>query len=236
MQRRHQFGVEQAAIHHRDHFERAVVGDAAPGDHHRLEPEPPRQRRGLRAAAVHHDQPDRQRSQQRELLGHLVELVPVGQHLAAELDDEDLVAIGAHVAQRALEPGDSLGRVDRQAGLLPIKFQQQCPLHVQAILRLVHHGALRSVQHRTVDLDVAAHRQAVHRDPVPPAVRRIRSAVSRQSRLPSRHAARRRDCRNAAATPTPWRRRRLRRRSRRRDRRSSRSVPPRCAASVRIAP
>ena len=42
----------------------------------------------------------------------VVEHLRLAQHLAAELDDEDLVAVGAHVAERALETGDALGGVD----------------------------------------------------------------------------------------------------------------------------
>ena len=42
-------------------------------------------------------------------VGDLVEHLGVAQHVAAELHDEDLVAVGADVAERALEAGDALG-------------------------------------------------------------------------------------------------------------------------------
>ena len=46
----------------------------------------------------------------------------------------------------------------------PQQLQQQRPLRVEPVLRLVHHDRVGPVQHRVVDLHVAAHRQAVHHD------------------------------------------------------------------------
>ena len=97
-QRGEQVGVELAGVDHLGHLERRVVGDASAGDHLRLVPEPAAQRRRLRPAAVHHDDPDTERVQQRELRGRLVTDAGVAQHVAAQLHDEDLVAIRAHVA------------------------------------------------------------------------------------------------------------------------------------------
>ena len=71
----------------------------------------------------------------------------------------------------------------------PDQLQQQRPLRMQPVLRLVHHRGGRSVEHGVVDLDVAAHRQAVHDDPLAAARGAEPRPVSRQSRSPARSAA-----------------------------------------------
>ena len=63
-------------------------------------------------AAVHDDEADAERGEQRELRRHLVEHLRLAHDVAAELDDEDLVPVGPDVAQRALEAGDAFGGVD----------------------------------------------------------------------------------------------------------------------------
>jgi hypothetical protein len=63
---------------------------------------------------VHHDQADAEGGEQGELRGHSLEDLRLAHDVPAELDDEDLIAVGADVAKGALEAGDAFRGVDGQ--------------------------------------------------------------------------------------------------------------------------
>ena len=107
-ERGQQVHVQLPGVDHLRDGQGVVVGDASPGDDPRLVAHPAAERRGLRAAAVHHHEADAEAGQERHLGGDVVHRPRVRQHLAAELDHEDLVTIGADIAQGALQPGNSL--------------------------------------------------------------------------------------------------------------------------------
>ena len=119
----------------------------------------------------------------------------------------------------------------------PDQLQQQRPLRVQPVLRLVHHHRVRPVEHRVVDLDVAPHRQAVHHDALaaaggPEPARREPPVAQPRAQRRLLLAA----CRTASPSPTTSRTPR-----RRRPCASSGSSmmwtnsPPRCCASRRMS-
>ena len=111
-ERRQHVGVEGAGVDHLRHLERRVVGDAPSGHDHRLGAEPAREGGRLGSAAVDDDDADAEGVEQRDLGRDAVERMVVLDHFAAELHDEDVIAVGAHVAQGALEAGDTLVRID----------------------------------------------------------------------------------------------------------------------------
>src|SRR5690606_40219269 len=90
----------------------------------------------------------------------------------------DLIAVGPHVAQCALESCNAPSGIDAHSVISfgsmitsiqwcsarTDQLQQQCALHMQTILGLINHSAPRTVEHISVDLHVAAHRQTVHRN------------------------------------------------------------------------
>jgi hypothetical protein len=106
-QRGDQLGAEQPRIYHLGHFEGGIVGNPPARHHHRLLAQPAEHRRGLRAAAVHHHNADAERLQQAQLLGDVVLDLRIGEDVAAELHHEDMVAVGADVAQGALQSRDA---------------------------------------------------------------------------------------------------------------------------------
>jgi hypothetical protein len=82
--------------------------------------------------------PNAERVKQGDLRRDTVEGVVVLHHLATELDDEDVVAIGAHVAQRAFEAAmPLLGSIIESRVTSREKLQQQCALRVEAILGFI---------------------------------------------------------------------------------------------------
>jgi hypothetical protein len=107
-----QISVEQTRIHHLGDFERPVVRHPAPGDELGLLPQPPAHGAGLRAASMHDDEPDAKGVKQGKLGSHSIQDFTIREHVAAEFDDEDMVAVGADVAEGAFEPGDAFGGVD----------------------------------------------------------------------------------------------------------------------------
>src|SRR5439155_16483031 len=111
-QRREQRDVELARVYHGHDLERRVVGDAPTGHQLRLVAEAPAESGRLIAAAVHHDHADAERGEQPDLGDDAVQRVAVRHQLASQLDHEYPVAIRAHVAQRALQPGDAFGRLE----------------------------------------------------------------------------------------------------------------------------
>ena len=86
----------------------AVIGHPAAGDDPRFEAQPPAQRARLGPAAVDQDQADTEGREQADLARDVVQRLGILQHIAAELDDEDIVPVGPDIAQGALEAGDTL--------------------------------------------------------------------------------------------------------------------------------
>jgi hypothetical protein len=57
---------------------------------------------------MHHHEANAERREQCQLRGSLVERFRVAHHVAAQLDHEDAVTVGAHIAERTLESGNTL--------------------------------------------------------------------------------------------------------------------------------
>ena len=109
--------VDLPGVHQLGNLEGPVVGDAPSCHHAGLAAEPSAQGGGLGTAPVYHHDPDAERRKQGQLSRDAVENLGLGQDLPAELHHEDLVAVGAHVAERALESGYALRCIDRQCRL-----------------------------------------------------------------------------------------------------------------------
>ncbi len=120
-QRRQEVDVDLPGVNQLGHLEGAIVRNPAPSHHPGLEAEPATQGRGLRAATVDHHDPDAERRKQGELSRHAVENLGRSQDVSTQLYHEDLVTVGADVAERTFESGDALRRVDGQCCLLSEK-------------------------------------------------------------------------------------------------------------------
>ncbi len=97
------------------HSSEAAIGDAPTGDEgrgHLLEREQPLH---LRPRAVHDDQADAHRLQQRQVVDQAFE-APVLDQFAAEADHEGAPAVRMHVWRDLAQPGDELGLRQRFAG------------------------------------------------------------------------------------------------------------------------
>ena len=108
-QRGDHIDVDLAGVDHLRHLEHLGRGHPATGHHLGFEPHPPRQGARLGAAAVDHEHPDREGLQQRHLHRDVVERFGRRQHLAAELEHEDLFPIEPGVLEGVLESVDEFG-------------------------------------------------------------------------------------------------------------------------------
>src|SRR3954470_8340768 len=62
-------------------------------------------------------------------------------------------------------PGDH-SRLSRSR-LRSNQLQQQRPLGVEPVLRLIHHDCVGAIENLVIDLDITPNRQAMHDDPFP---------------------------------------------------------------------
>ena len=102
----HDARVDLAVQHHRRDFERLRVRDAPALDHLRRQSQAFRQRRRLRAAAVHDDDADADLVQDADLLHQRARALGSDERIAAGLQDEHFVLVDAQVRQRMAQRRD----------------------------------------------------------------------------------------------------------------------------------